>query len=180
MVAVAFVAVAILAIALMPVMLVQRYRVGSRRQPVRGWLLTLNLAGIGISSVLFLSGAAVTNIWVPGALVYSLAGMSLGGLLAIAGLALTRWEPLPDGLFFTPFRPLVFFLVFVVSARLLYGFWRAWQSWRTLAGDGDWVMSAGIPQSMGAGALVVGYYLIYWAGVRRRQIAHRSKVRRLR
>ena len=174
MVAVAFVAVAILAIALMPVILVQRYRVGTRRQPVRGWLLTLNLAGIGISAALFLIGAAATNVWVPGALAYSLGGMAAGALLAVGGLALTRWEPLPQGLFFTPFRPLVFLLVFVVSARLLYGLWRAWQSWRMLAGESDWIVSAGIPQSMGAGALVVGYYFVYWAGVRRRHLRHRA------
>lgn len=180
MVAVAFAAVAILAIALMPVMLVQRYRVGTRRQPARGWLLTLNLAGIGLSSVLFLAGAAVTSIWIPGALRYSLGGMAIGGLLAIAGLALTRWEPLADGLFFTPFRPLVFFLVFVVSVRLFYGFWRTWQSWRSFAGEGDWFASAGIPQSMGAGALVVGYYLVYWAGVRRRHSRHLASPGRVR
>lgn len=172
LVAVAFVAVAILAIALMPVMLVQRYRVGTRRQPVRGWLLTLNLAGIAISAVLFLIGAAVTSLWVPGVLRYSLGGMAAGGLLALLGLALTKWEPLPHGLHFTPFRPLVFMLVFVISARLFYGFWRAWQSWRSLAGEGDWVVAAGIPQSMAAGALVVGYYLVYWSGVRRRHQRH--------
>jgi hypothetical protein len=172
-VAIAFVAVAILAIALMPVMLVQRYRVGTRRQPARGWLLTVNLAGIAISSALFLAGAAVTNVWIPGALRYSIAGMALGGLIGVAGLALTRWEHLPHGLFFTPNRLLVFLIVFVVSARLFYGMWRTWYSWRMLAGEGDWIVAAGIPQSMGAGALVVGYYLVYWAGVRRWLGRHR-------
>lgn len=171
-VAIAFVAVAILAIALMPVMLVQRYRVGARRQPARGLLLTINLIGIAVSAVIFLIGATFTNIWIPGALKYSLIGLATGGALGLAGLALTRWERLPQGLFFTPFRPLVFFIVFVVSARLLYGFWRTWHSWRTLAGAEDWVLAAGIPQSMGAGALVVGYYLVYWAGVRRRHVQH--------
>lgn len=171
-VAIAFVAVAILAVALMPVMLVQRYRVGTRRQPARGWLLTLNLAGIVVSAVLFLIGATFTGIWVPGALKYSLAGLAAGALLGAAGLALTRWEPQPGGLFFTPFRPFVFVLVFVVSARILYGFWRTWQAWRSLGGE-DWIFAAGIPQSMAAGALVVGYYLIYWAGVRRRYTRHR-------
>lgn len=169
MVAIAFVAVAILAIALMPVILVQRYRVGTRRQPARGWLLTLNFIGIAISSALFLVGAVFTNIWVPGALRYSLAGMAIGAVLGLAGLALTRWELSPQGLFFTPFRPLVFFVVFVVSARILYGFWRTWQTWRNVGASDDWLVVAGVPQSMAAGALVVGYYLVYWAGVRRRQ-----------
>jgi hypothetical protein len=172
LVAIAFVAIAILAIALMPVILVQRYRVGTRRQPARGWLLTINFIGIAISSVLFLVGAAFTGIWIPGALRYALVGMAIGGALGLAGLVLTRWESSPQGLFFTPFRPLVFFVVFVVSARILYGFWRTWQTWRSLGAADDWLVVAGVPQSMGAGALVVGYYLIYWAGVRRRQARH--------
>lgn len=172
MVAIAFVAVAILAIALMPVILVQRYRVGTRRQPARGWFLTINVVGIAISSMIFLVGAVFTNIWIPGAFRYALGGIAVGGLLGLAGLALTRWEALPQGLYFTPFRPLVFFVVFVVSVRILYGFWRTWQTWRHLGGSEDWLLGAGIPQSMGAGALVVGYYLVYWTGVRRRHRRH--------
>ena len=175
MVAIAFVAVAILAIALMPLMLVQRYRVGTRRQTARGWLLTINLVGLALSAAMFVTGAAVTNVWVPGALRYTIVGMLAGSALGFIGLRLTRWESHPNGLFFTPFRPLVFILVFVVSARLLYGLWRTWHAWRTLAGSDDWVYSAGIPQSMAAGALVLGYYVIYWAGVRRSLNRHRSR-----
>ena len=92
MVAIAFVAVAVLAIALMPVILVQRYRVGTRRQPARGWLLTVNLLGIALSSVLFLIGAAFTNIWVPQAFVYAIAGAISGLALGMLGLAVTRWD----------------------------------------------------------------------------------------
>lgn len=168
MVAIAFVAVAILAIALMPVILVQRYRVGTRRQATRGWLLGLNVLGIGLSSVVFLVGAAFTGIWIPDTFRYALAGMGVGALLGIAGLLLTRWERTPQGLFFTPFRPLVFLVVFVVSARILYGIWRTWQTWRSLGGSEDWLVVAGVAESMGAGALVVGYYLVYWSGVLRR------------
>lgn len=174
-VAIAFIAVAVLAVALMPVMLIQRYRIGTRRQPARGWLLTVNLVGLVLSAAMFLTGAAITTVWVPGALRYSLLGMALGALAGIAGLALTRWEPLPSGLYFTPFRPLVFLIVFVVSARLLYGFWRMWHAWKTFGGADDWAATAGVPQSMGAGALVIGYYLLYWAGVRRRYRRHQVR-----
>ncbi len=172
MVALAFVAIAILAIALMPVILVQRYRVGTRRQATRGWILGLNVFGIALSSLIFLVGAAFTGIWVPGALRYAFAGMAIGGLLGVAGLLLTRWERTPQGLYFKPFAPLVFLVVFVVSARILYGFWRTWQTWRHFGGGDDWLVVAGIPQSVGAGALVVGYYLVYWSGVLRRHNRH--------
>jgi hypothetical protein len=48
-------------IVLIPISLVQRYRVGTRRQPVRGWLATLNVAAFALSTILFLVGAAVTD-----------------------------------------------------------------------------------------------------------------------
>jgi hypothetical protein len=31
-----------------------------------------------------------------------------------------------------------------------------------------WVAASGAAASMSAGAVVLGYYLVYWAGVRRR------------
>ncbi len=51
----------ILAILSMPLILVQRYRMGSRRRRARGWLATLNAVGLSLSTVLFLLGAALTS-----------------------------------------------------------------------------------------------------------------------
>jgi hypothetical protein len=31
-----------------------------------------------------------------------------------------------------------------------------------------WVAASGVATSMSAGAIVLGYYLVYWVGVRRR------------
>jgi hypothetical protein len=165
--------VIILGIALIPVTLVQRYRVGTSRQRARGWLATANVVGIGISTTLFALGAAITNIWVRHSFAYTVLGFGLGALLGLVGLALTRWERGDDLLHFTPNRWLVLTILIAVAARLAYGFWRGWQSWESGVHGGSWVVASGAAQSLAAGAVVLGYYLAYWSGVRRRFLLHR-------
>jgi hypothetical protein len=155
-------------IALIPFSLVQRYRMGTSRQRARGWLASINLAGVASSSLLFLAGAAVTAVWVPQALTYTAAGLASGCVLGIIGLRLTRWEPGHGSLHYTPNRLLVLGMTVLVTARLIYGFWRAVHTWRAGVEGTSWFGAAGVAGSMAAGAVVLGYYLAYWAGVRRR------------
>lgn len=155
-------------IALIPVSLIQRYRMATSRQRARGWLAAVNLAGLVVSAVLFLASAAVTSVWIPNALAYTAAGLAAGCLLGIMGLGLTRWEPAPDSLHFTPNRLLVLGITLVVTARLLYGFWRGLHAWRAGVEGASWFSESGVAGSMAAGAVVLGYYLAYWFGVRRR------------
>lgn len=167
-------------VALIPVSIVQRYRAGTSRQRARGWLAAINLAGLALSVVLFLTSAAITSIWVPSALTYTAAGLAVGCVLGIVGLGLTRWEPSIDSLHYTPNRALVLGITLVVAARLLYGFWRGWETWRSGVDDGSWFVAAGVAGSMAAGAVVLGYYLVYWIGVRRRIRRHAARpLRRL-
>jgi hypothetical protein len=165
-----FVAVMLLAILLMPVALVQRYRVGTARRPARGWLALVNVVGLLLSAGLFLAGAAVTSIWVPGAFKYALIGLGIGGVLGLAGLALTRWEMTAQGLYYTPNRLLVLAITLIVAARIGYGFWRGWESWRLGLETGSWIVASGVAGSLAAGAVVIGYYLTFWAGVRRKSL----------
>lgn len=160
--------VVVLAIVLLPFSLVQRYRVGTARRPGRGWLATINLASLWFSSMLFGLAAAVTSLWVPGAFGYTLIGFAIGGLLGLLGLGLTRWEETHDTLYYTPNRWLVLGITLVVTARVLYGFWRSWQAWGAGLDYRTWATAAGVAGAMGAGATVLGYYLVYWVGVRRR------------
>jgi hypothetical protein len=159
-------------IALMPLALVLRYRAGTARRQARGWVATLNLVGLAISTSLFLMGAALTSIWVPHALSYSLLGLLGGIALGIVGLWLSRWERAPQSLHYTPNRWLVLGVTVVVAARLLYGFWRGWHAWRHAAGETSWLAAFGVAGSLAAGAVVLGYYLSYWMGVRRRWRHH--------
>jgi hypothetical protein len=164
--------VVVAAIALIPVALVRRYQIGTSRQRARGWLAVINLVGLALSSTVFLGVAALTSLWVPGAFTYSISGFTAGCVLGVIGLGLTRWEPVPGGLYYTPNRPLVLGITLVVTARVLYGFWRAWESWRAGLEGGSWYVAAGVAGSMGAGAIVLGYYFAYWIGVRRRFARH--------
>ena len=150
-----------------PFGVVQRYRLGKARRPARRWVATLNLAGMIFSVVVFIWVAALTNYWVPNAFRSSLYGLLGGAVLGLAGLALTRWEESPQALHYTPNRWLVLLITTVVAARILYGFMRTWHAWGARH-EAPWLEASGLAGSLGVGAAVLGYYLVYSAGVRRR------------
>ena len=163
------VAVLLLVLALifaMPLSLVLRYRAGTVRRLGRRWVATLNLVMIVLSAVLFLYVAAITSFWVSDAFRYSLFGLVGGGLLGLLGLALTRWEETPRALYYTPNRWLILIITFAVTARLLYGVWRIWHGWRTSGSDTSWLEAAGVAGSLALGAIMLGYYVTYSAGIR--------------
>ncbi|MEY2547991.1 MAG: hypothetical protein QOD64_573 [Verrucomicrobiota bacterium] len=148
-----------------PLLLLLRYRTGTARRVARRWVLTVNLVSMLLSAGLFIWIAAITNFWVPRAFGYSLIGMLAGGLLGLLGLAATRWEKTPMAIYYTPNRWLVLFVTLAVAVRMVYGLWRIWHAWRTTGHDTSWLAAAGIPGSMAVGALVIGYYLAYSAGL---------------
>jgi hypothetical protein len=155
-------------VALIPIALVQRYRMGVARQLARGWLISINLVGVSISILMFMLAALVTSIWLHPVLAYTIGGLAGGFVLGVIGLWLTRWERTADGLFFTPNRLLMLTITLVVTARILFGFWRAWHSWHAGAEGAASAAASGVAKSMAAGAVVLGYYFVYWIGVRQR------------
>ena len=138
----------VIVLALMPLILVQRYR-----------------AGTALSTACFLLAASVSTFWAPGALVSALMGLAAGAVLGAIGVTITRWEPDLRSLHYTPSRTLVLMITLVVSARVLYGFWRSF----TVVRDGVYgtpvIAAFGIAQSLAAGGLVLGYYLAYSVGL---------------
>lgn len=167
-VAVALVVVVLALIALMPLSILLRYRAGTARRLARGWVATINVLGIALSAALFLAVAALTSLWVPKALTYTLVGLAGGCLLGFVGLLASRWEATPRSLYYTPNRWLVLALTLVVTSRLIYGFWRGWHTWHSTPDDTSLLVAFGAAGSLAAGAVVLGYYLIYWTGVWRR------------
>ena len=155
-------------IALMPLILLQRYRAGSARRLARPWIATLNVVAMIFSASFFLFMSAVTNAWVPNAFTSALTGMAIGCMLGIIGLWISRWEPTARSLHYTPNRWLVLVITLVVTARVLYGFWRGWTTLGAAADDTSFLTAFGIAGSLGAGAIVLGYYLAYGIGLRRR------------
>lgn len=169
LIAVALLLVVIVLLMLSPVL---RYRAGKTRRQARGWVATLNFTGLLISTALFLAGAGLASLWVPRAFMYSALGLLGGIALGLLGLRLSRWESGPHSLHYTPNRWLVLGVTSIVTARLFYGFWRAWRTWRDAPGGTDWLVAFGVAGSMAAGAVVLGYYLAYWIGVRQRFRVH--------
>ena len=155
-------------VALLPLSLFMRYRAGTARRLARRWVATLNAVMLALSIALFLVASAITNVWVPDAFVHAIVGLVIGGALGVLGLLLSRWERMPTALYYTPNRWLILAITLVVSARLLYGLWRAWHAWSAGPGDQSWLAAAGAAGSLAAGAIVLGYYFVYWAGVRSR------------
>jgi hypothetical protein len=155
-------------IALIPISIVQRFRVGTARRTARGWVAGLNLFAVLFSIAFFVLGAFITSQWVPEALTYALIGLAVGAALGAAGLLLTRWEYVNGRLHYTPNRWLILAITLIVAARVFYGFWRSWEAWSASVNSLAWVTASGVATSMSAGAVVLGYYAIYWIGVRRR------------
>jgi hypothetical protein len=160
---------------LMPLSLFLRYRAGTARRPARRWVAAINVVAVSVSATLLLTVAAITSYWVPVALRYALAGLAAGGVLGLLGLWMTRWEATPRSLHFKPSRALVLTIMLVVAARLAYGFWRSWHAWHAAVGDTSWLVASGAAGSLAVGALVLGYYLTYWAGVWARINRHRRR-----
>ena len=158
----------------LPFSIIQRYRLGKARRIGRRWLAALNLFLMIFSAAVFVWAAALTNLWLPNAFIRALEGMLLGVLLALIGLALTRWEHLGREVHYTPNRWLVLFLTLAVASRILYGFLRAWQAWSAHQSHSGWLQNSGLATSLGVGGLVLGYYLGYAAGVLYRINRHAS------
>jgi hypothetical protein len=153
---------------LIPVSIIQRFRMGTARRQARRWVATLNLAGVVASLMVLLVAAVITNRWVPEALTYTVAGFAIGCCLGLLGTALTRWEDGGRHMHYTPNRWLVLIVTLVVALRVAYGIGRTWDAWRLSVGHGAWVAASGAAGSMSAGAVVLGYYVVFWSGVRRR------------
>ena len=149
-------------IALIPISIVQRFRVAAAERPARRWLATLNLVAVALSTLLFVAGALITSRWVAEVLDYTLAGLAIGCGLGAVGVALTRWTFVDGRLRYAPNRLLVLGVTTVVAARVLYGFWRTWETWHA----GIDSVAPGVAASMSAGSVVLGYYLVFWTGIR--------------
>jgi hypothetical protein len=158
----------LLVIVLIPVSLMLRIRHGTMRRQARGWVVTANTVAVMLSTAMFLIGALITSRWVPDVLRYSLGGLGLGAVLGLVGFALTRWDSSRGVVHYTPNRWLVLTVTLFVAARLLYGVWRVWAAWRAGAGQIAAVTASSMALSLAAGAVVLGYYSIYWLALGRR------------
>ncbi len=152
---------------LLPLSLWQRYRMGKARRKAWPWLVNLNAWLLLVSACVFIASMALTSVWWPGALGYALAGLGAGVLTGILGLWMSRFEATPQGVYYTPNAWLILALTLLVTARIVMGFvemWRYWQGRDSLA-----IIPVLEHASLFAVAgLLIGYYLSYTWGLRRR------------
>ena len=157
---------------LLPVAIVQRYRLGKARRRAVGWALGLNGALLLVSTAVFFFSAWLMGYWIEMAVPFAAAGWLAGGVVGVAGVALTRVEHEPQASYFTPNRWLVLGLTLLVAARIAVGLLRAWQAWRVDA-HAQWFAQQGSLLAVAGGLL--GYYLAYNWGIRRRLFARRAR-----
>lgn len=157
--------VPLVVIALTPLLLIQRYRAGKARRQARPWVVKLNLAVMTFSAIFFLISAAFTAIWIPRAFTGAAIGLPAGLLLGLLGLALTRWEATGGTLHYTPNALLVLVVTLIVSARVAYGLIRSVAVAQAGMSGTALVTAFGVPESLAAGAAVLGYYLAYNFGL---------------
>jgi hypothetical protein len=160
--------IGLLLVVLIPLGLYWQFRKGTSRRRARRWVATLNLVAVSISTVLFLVGAVVTSVWIPGARSFALYGLAGGAALGAAALALTRWEDIGGAPHFTPNRWLLLVITLIVAVRVGYGVVRMLAVSTSGTGALMPTATATISGSMAAGAVVLGYFLVYWIGIRRR------------
>jgi hypothetical protein len=150
-----------------------RYRAGTARRQGRRWVATLNVWMTSFSALLFLFITFLMSFWLGPMLRFALAGMAVGGVLGFLGVALTRWEVEHGEFFYTPSRWLALLITFAITARFVYGWWRATHAGNSVPGEQHWVMSASATQlSIAVAAGLIGYYLVYAIGLRLRLLRH--------
>ena len=162
----AFIGVVLLSLAL-------RYRAGTARRQARRWVVSLNVWMTSLSAVFFLSFTLLISFWVASAFRFALVGMSIGSILGVLGLAMTRWERQSEGLFYTPSRWLALIVTVAIAARFIYGWWRATHFTTSAFSEQHWLTTAsGTQLSLAVAAGLIGYYLVYSIGVRLRLRHH--------
>jgi hypothetical protein len=157
--------VLLLLIAFIPLMLLVRLRLGSARRRARGWVVTLNVAVLGVSTVVFLMSAVIVNVWIPDALKSAVIGLAFGALISLFGLAFTHWEKTPHGVFYKPNRWFALLIPMALTVRIIYWMWRCWHTWAASGNTTSWLAASGTAGSLGVGAAVAGYYFGYAVGV---------------
>lgn len=168
----AILAALFIALLLSPISLWMRYRTGKARRRLQPWVVRANSWMLLFSTGMFLASMWVVGHWIHGALEHAALGLAAGVPLGIVGLWTGRFETAPKGVYVTPNRWLVLALTLVVAARVGWGLWQLWQRWHEEGGlaPSVWNDHANL---FAVGGLLLGYYLAWAWGLRRKLPARR-------
>jgi hypothetical protein len=146
-----------------------RRMVGRQRlSRLRPWITLAIFPALVLVLAYFSQGQAERLWWLA-------AGLLAGASLGVYGLRRTRFEPTPEGLFYTPNAHLGIALSLLFVARVVYRLVEVYALRPGMpAGAQDFVRS---PLTLAVFGLLAGYYIAYAAGlVRWRRQVLRAKV----
>jgi hypothetical protein len=130
-------------------------------QPARIWLRVgiLTLAGGLIAATSVMRGAEMLEALV--------AGLACGAALAYVGLRHTRFEATPEGRFYTPHTYIGLAVTVLLLGRLAYRFLYLSNGPNGMVAAGPSAAAAyqRSPLTVGILAVLVGYYVLFYAGV---------------
>lgn len=157
------------AVPLVGLILYRRVRRNFGRQPLRVGRLMLRSGLLALVAAILLvvglvgAGAAST------AGLGVLAGLAAGGVLAVVGLRMTRFEHGASGHWYTPNPMIGVALTALLLGRLAYRFFavRALSATATAADPSSLEALQRSPLTLALAALLIGYYLVYCIGLLR-------------
>ena len=161
-------AIFVLWVVLLPIALVQRYRHGRARRRAQTWAVRANAWLLAASALLLLLGAWIGSHWIEHAARDAMLGMLAGIALGVAGLWSSRFEATPRGFYYTPNRWLVLAMTSLLAMRIVLGLWLGWSSMRNASAAAEWNAWFGHGGLVAVAAVLLGYYLAYTWGLRRR------------
>lgn len=126
----------VLLLLLWPIGLWFRFRTGKTLRPLYGWVMRVNVALTGFSTLLYLFGAWVAQRWLPMALADAGLGLMAGAVLGLIGLWLSKFVEGPSAILYAPNRWLVLAIALAVMARAGVALYNGWLHVRALGGDG--------------------------------------------
>jgi hypothetical protein len=143
--------------------LYRRFRSVFGRQPLRPAKLKSRIAILAVVSVLF----ALRALHSPAMMGAGLAGLAAGAAFAWWGLKLTRFDVMPAGIFYTPNTYLGAALAAVLIGRIVYRFVALYPALQTAKAETGSAFAGytSSPLTFALFALVIGYYVVYCAGL---------------
>jgi len=153
-------------IVLLPLSIVQRYRHGKVRRRARPLAVRLNAWMLLASVPPFLAGAWISQVWVAAALPQAALGLAGGAAIGLLGIWITPIERTERGVFYTPRAWLVLLLSLLVALRMALGLWQMFQRLHVVGSLP--ALLAGQASLFAMAGLLLGYYLMYAWGLKRR------------
>lgn len=160
---------------LLPLSLLQRFGDGTSRRQAWAWLAGVQFWSALVSSSLLLGLALIASRRWPSAASHAGSGWIAGLALGALGLWSSRFEPLPQGLYYTPNLWLVLAMTLLVVVRIGAGLV---QSWRSMRGGAAWAAHGWMSHAslLAAAALLLGYACAD-AGLLRRRVRRFDRYR---